>query len=134
MKKFLISCLIILTLCFSACKEYEYTYEHYSFTRPLVSAYFKTEYRTNNFGGITGTRDYFIYGQLEDDGSVNFYEENLSIYGNSLNIFLSETEESYVEYQVERTFIDGDFYSDTITGYSFYMTEEMLNDLRESQK
>lgn len=133
-RKILAVCLITLVLCLSACKEHEYTYEYYSFTRPLVSAYFKTEYRTNNFGGVTGTKDYFVYGQLEDDGSVNFYEENLSVYGNCLNVSLSETEESYVEYQVKRTIIDGDFYSDAITGYSFYMTEEMLNNLRESQK
>lgn len=133
MKKFLISCLIILTLCFSACKEHEYTYEYYSFTRPLVSAYFKTEYRTNNFGGVTGTKDYFVYGQLENDGSVNFYKENLSVYGSCLNVSLSETEENYVEYQVKRTIIDGNSYSDEIIGYSFHMTKEMLNSLQEVQ-
>ena len=133
-RKILAVCLIMLVLCLSACKKREYTYEYYSFTRPLVSAYFKTEYCTNNFGGVTGTKDYFVYGQLENDGSVNFYEENLSVYGNSLNVFLSETEESYVEYQVKRTVIDGNSYSDEIIGYSFYMTEEMLNNLKESQK
>lgn len=132
-RKILAVSLIMLTLCFSACKEYEYTYEYYSFTRPLVSAYFKTKYYTNNFGGVTGTDDYFVYGQLENDGSVNFYEENLSVYGNCLNVSLSKTGESYVEYQVKRTIIDGNSYSDEITGYSFYMTEEMLNGLQEAQ-
>ena len=114
----LVFLLIISMFTMVACdnKEEEVTTQEFE----LVSCYIEFRNKTNGFGGILRTDEYFHYGYVDENGKVIFDE---MYFGNHLDLRITE--------ETPKVIITTSKNSKT---YAFELTREMYNNLNSSQE